>query len=117
MEGIELFNTKQFFRCHEVVEALWKEERGHLRQFYQGLIQLAVGFYHLTRQNPAGASTLLQEGQEKLEPFAPHCLGIDVGELIRDIAACRRRLEELKPGRVAEFEVHLIPRIEGRAEP
>ena len=38
------------------------------------------------------ASTLLEEGIERLRPFAPGCHGVDVGTLIADATAARERL-------------------------
>ena len=54
--GVRLFNTLEFFECHEVLEAIWALELGPSRLFLQSLIHIAVGFYHCQRGNPAGAS-------------------------------------------------------------
>jgi uncharacterized protein len=42
-QGIELFNRCEFFRCHEVLEEVWRFERGCRRQFLQAVIHVAVG--------------------------------------------------------------------------
>jgi predicted metal-dependent hydrolase len=65
-EGVELFNRGEFFECHEVLEAAWLEAAGAEKKFLQGLIQVAVSFYHLRRGNFPGSSRLLRAGLEKL---------------------------------------------------
>ncbi|MBI3076356.1 MAG: DUF309 domain-containing protein [Deltaproteobacteria bacterium] len=110
-EGIRLFNARDFFECHEVLEELWRSESGEPRAFYQGLIQLAVGFYHLVNGNYRGATSVLQRGMEMLRPYAPAYLGVEVASLLAAVEGCRVRLEALGEGRIAEFDAALIPRI------
>ena len=54
--GVELFNQRKFFACHEVLEEIWLEETPEEKPFYQGLIQVAAGFHQLlekkTRAGP-----------------------------------------------------------------
>jgi predicted metal-dependent hydrolase len=65
-EGVALFNRGEFFECHEVLEAAWLEAAGEDKVFLQGLIQVAVSFYHLRRGNFSGAGRLLRAALEKL---------------------------------------------------
>ena len=65
-EGVELFNRGEYFECHEVLEAAWLKAGGADKTFLQGLIQVAVSFYHLRRGNFPGSSRLLRAGLEKL---------------------------------------------------
>ena len=78
-----LFNHHEFFRCHEVLEQLWLQTSGHLRDFYKGLIQAAVAFYHWSRGNPAGAMSLYRSSSRYLRRYRPECLGLDVDEFLR----------------------------------
>ena len=57
--------------------------RGPERPFFQGMIQVAVGYYHLTCENYAGAEHLLTRGIRKLEAFRPGHRGLDTGDLVR----------------------------------
>ena len=45
-KGALLFNQHLFFEVHEVLEAQWLQESGDVKQFLQGLIQIAVAFHH-----------------------------------------------------------------------
>jgi predicted metal-dependent hydrolase len=69
------------------------EEHGEERKFYQGIIQIAAGYFKLEQGVPAGAIKLWHTGLEKLEPYAPVYLGIDVESFVR---AVKENLTELK---------------------
>ena len=56
-KGIEEFNQQLFFECHETLEEIWLEEHGEDRRFYQGIIQIAAGYYKLEQGVPAGRSS------------------------------------------------------------
>jgi len=63
-----------------------------VRGLYHGILQVGVGFHHWRNGNFHGASTLLEEGIERLRPFAPRCHGVDVESLIANATAARERL-------------------------
>jgi predicted metal-dependent hydrolase len=81
------FNAQRFFEAHEVLEELWRETAKPKMnaepttthwQFYKGLIQLAVVFVHLRKNNLPGASALLRRAQENLAPYAATGVGTRV---------------------------------------
>ena len=92
-KGIEEFNQQLFFECHETLEEIWLEERGEDRKFYQGIIQIAAGYFKLQQGVPVGAIKLWRMGLEKLEPYSPVYLGV---ELASFSAAVKRNLDELE---------------------
>src|SRR5690242_1226924 len=69
LEGIALFNQREYFEAHEVWEDLWQDASGNDRLFYQGLIQCAVSLEHMKRGNAAGARTLFRRCQKRLAPL------------------------------------------------
>jgi predicted metal-dependent hydrolase len=82
--GIDLFNRREFFVCHEVLEEIWTPERGPRRLFLQSLIHFAVAFYHDQRGNPLGATRQLRKGLRKLSAYLPTCEQIDTARLHGD---------------------------------
>ena len=67
-EALEQFNSAEYFLCHETLEKLWLAERTSLREIYQGVLQIAVGCFHLTiRANRVGAVSKLDAGARRLE--------------------------------------------------
>ena len=94
-KGIDEFNQQLFFECHETLEEIWLEERGEDRKFYQGIIQIAAGYFKLQQGVPAGAIKLWRMGLDKIEPYSPVYLGI---ELASFSAAVKQHLHELEAG-------------------
>ena len=86
--GIELFNAKEFFDCHDVWEELWHDERGEARRFLQGMIQAAVGCYHLTNGNTTGAISQYTKSLEKLSEYPVDYHGLQLGQLREELAHC-----------------------------
>ena len=82
VKGIEEFNHGLFFECHETLEEIWLEDHGEDRLFYQGLIQVAAGYYKLEQGVLIGAIKLWQRGLEKLEAYPPIYLGVDLRSMI-----------------------------------
>lgn len=113
-KGIEEFNHSEFFECHETLEELWLAERRPIRQLYQGILQIGVGFYHLRAGRHRPVVTLLKRGSKYLEPFAPLCMGVDVSGLLQGAARCLAEVEELGPQGVNDFDWSLVPKIEIR---
>src|SRR6185295_7465756 len=97
LKGIEEFNQQLFFECHETLEEIWLEDHGEDRKFYQGLIQVAAGYFKLQQGVPAGALKLWRMGIEKLESYRPVWLGIDVDSLIIAVENSLKDLERSQP--------------------
>ena len=113
--GVELFNTGRFFEAHEAWEAVWLEARRELRAFYQGLIQVAAAFVHLTRDEYPGTVKLLAEGIGKLEAYPGSFMGLDLAALVVGAEAVRQRAVVLGARRLREIDAGLLPRIEASA--
>jgi predicted metal-dependent hydrolase len=112
VRGVEEFNQREFFECHETLEIAWRLEPHPVRFLYQGILHVAVGYYHLRRGNHHGAITKLRTGCEVLEFFIPRCQAVEVAPLIGAATRARERLAELGPARLGDFEDDLIPTIE-----
>ncbi len=111
-QAVREFNQRRFFDCHETLEELWNEERSDLRRFYQGLLQIGVGYYKIiTRPNYRGALALLESGAGYLTAFDPQQFGVDISRLVRAAHLARQELSRLGPERMAEFDLNLIPTI------
>ena len=79
--GIAQFNARHFFECHDTLEEIWSGMRGEPRDFFQGLIQAAVGFYHLGNGNRAGARSVLGRSLERLARYPEHYAGVELEPL------------------------------------
>lgn len=81
-KGVDLFNSGEYYACHDLLESIWMEANTLEKPFYQGILQVAVGLYHLGNHNWQGASILLGEGVNRLRPFEPAYAGVDVERLV-----------------------------------
>jgi predicted metal-dependent hydrolase len=111
LQGIREFNAGQWFECHETVEDLWIGSEGEIRDFYQGIIQIAVALHHWRNGNFGGAVSLLKGGSGYLGRVSDACQWIDVAALIAGAGRMRAALEELGEVRLQEIDPALIPRI------
>jgi hypothetical protein len=111
-KGLLLFNHHLFFEVHEVLEAQWLQETGEERRFLQGLIQIAVAFYHVGNNNLRGALSLLHDGVEKITPHQPAFLGVELRAFIANLETCREELARLGPEGVSRFPPEKIPRMQ-----
>jgi predicted metal-dependent hydrolase len=81
-EAIFLFNSGDWYACHDSFEALWHETAGPMRPVLQGILQIAVAELHLERGNCRGATILMGEGLGRLKACPPNALDIDLVALI-----------------------------------
>jgi predicted metal-dependent hydrolase len=109
--GIEEFNTQFFFEAHDTWEELWMETIGVNRLFYQGLIQTAVAFYHLSNENYKGACSQFNKALAKLGQYLPTFHGVDTQRLTESVKECLVDAELLRDGQLPEFDERKIPRI------
>ncbi len=110
-KSVLLFNHHLFFEVHEVLEPQWMQEQGEIKKFLQGLIQIAVAFYHLERGNLAGTRSLLHEGLIKIAPHSPACLGVELRDFIAGLEECRQIISGLSPETCKQFSPDTIPRM------
>ena len=110
-KGIEEFNRGDYFECHETLEDVWMLEAGEDKQFYQGLIQLSVGFFHLLNRNLRGAASQWEKGMAKLTDYDDEHLGVNLKSLRAKMRRCQETLEAIREGRQAEFDLSIAPQI------
>lgn len=95
LQGIREFNSREWFECHETVEDLWIGAEGEIRDFYQGIIQLAIALHHWRNGNYGGAVSLLEGGAGYLRRVTDRCQWVDVARLVADADTTRAALSSL----------------------
>ena len=48
--AVTLFNDREYYKCHDYLEALWNMAQEPTRTLIHGILQCAVGFHHLFNQ-------------------------------------------------------------------
>jgi uncharacterized protein len=112
IEGIKLFNEGKYFDSHEELEIAWNEEKGRVRDLYQGILQMAVTYLHITRANYPGATKVYARSMRRLKDWPAICRGIQVEQLRRDAQAVMQEVERLGADHLAEFDHALFRKIQ-----
>lgn len=113
LAGIVLFNRGDFFEAHEVWEALWMETFGPEKQFYQGLIQAAVGLCHFCNGNLRGAVKLYRSSRDYMERYGSPFLGLDQTRFWGQMERCFAELLAVaEPPKGTAPDEELIPTID-----
>ena len=82
LKGIKAFNNRSYYDAHEYWEDLWVDYQLKDAKFIQGLIQLSVGYFHITNLNINGAKSMFGKCLKKLDLYKENSRGIDVVFLI-----------------------------------
>lgn len=107
-EGVRQLNGREFYCCHDLLEALWFEAMEPEKSIYQGILQIAVGCYHLENHNLRGATILVGEGLRRLRGSEEvQYAGFDIADFIVQGDRLLSRLQLLEPERVAELALEL----------
>ncbi len=111
--GLAEFNRRDFYECHETLEEYWNTLPADLpeRQIVQGIIQIAVGFYHLGRDNVKGTLKLFTRGNGRLLAFGTDDCGLDLAPCTAAVAANIALLEDGCPFDDSRLTVPLIGHI------
>jgi predicted metal-dependent hydrolase len=59
------------------------------RDFFQGLVHVAVAWYQAGRGNGVGCERQLEKAARRLAPFAPHHRGVHVASTLAQVEAAR----------------------------
>lgn len=84
-EGINLYNKRHYWMCHEVVEDLWMDHIGdNARYVYWVVIQVATSLYHYEDGNLNGAKGMNNKAKRKIEFIENNHVESDVMEKYLD---------------------------------
>jgi predicted metal-dependent hydrolase len=90
--GLELIRTGAYFEAHEELETAWRAAPAAERDFYQGLVHVAVAWYQAGRGNRVGCERQLAKAQRRLAAYAPRHEGVDVAALLAQVEAAAARV-------------------------
>ena len=85
--GLELIRRGELFAAHEELELAWRAAPPQERDFYQGLVHVAVAWYQAGRGNRVGCERQLEKAARRLGPYAPRHEGVDVAAVLEQVRA------------------------------
>ena len=83
--GVELIRRGEYFAAHEELETAWRAAEPGERDFFQGLVHVAVAWYQDERRNPVGCERQLEKARRRLAPYAPEHRGLDLERLLAQL--------------------------------
>ncbi|MBA2475865.1 MAG: DUF309 domain-containing protein [Actinobacteria bacterium] len=91
--GLEHLRAGAYFAAHEELELAWRAAAPPERDFFQGLVHVAVAWYQAGRGREVGCRRQLEKAERRLSGYAPFHRGVDVAGLLLQVEAARRLLE------------------------
>ena len=108
-DGLKYYRHGNYFEAHESWEEMWSDHYLIDRRFIQGLIQLSVGYFHISNFNINGARGLLNKCKPKLLEFDPEYRGINILIVLDAVDKSLNFLE--KNPNTSEFDWSLVPKL------
>jgi predicted metal-dependent hydrolase len=112
LDGLYLFNRREFWLAHEALEEAWLVEEGLLRHLYKGVLQAAVAYLHMLNGNFIGSLKMFERSHFWLAPWPDECAGICIGKLRADLSQAVEAVGKLGAARMNNFDKGLIRQIE-----
>ena len=81
--ALNLFNNHEWYDAHDAFEEIWNTVDGDERQVIQGILQVSVSQFHLSKGNLNGATILLGEGLGRIKTRTKINIGIDLESFCR----------------------------------
>jgi predicted metal-dependent hydrolase len=82
-----LVRRGEFFAAHEELELAWRAAPEAERDFYQGLVHVAVAWYQAGRGNRVGCERQLEKAARRLGPYVPRHEGVEVVSVLKQVRA------------------------------
>ena len=92
-DALNLFNNQKWYEAHDAFEDIWNTLEGDERQIIQGILQVSVSQFHLSKGNLNGATILLGEGLGRIKSRTNIDLGIDLESFCKCLEKLLRKLQ------------------------
>ena len=92
-EALNLFNNHEWYEAHDAFEEIWYSVDGEERQVIQGILQVSVSQFHLSKGNLNGATILLGEGLGRIKTRTNINIGLDLESFCKSLEDLLRKLQ------------------------
>src|ERR1700756_2887666 len=90
--GLAAIREGRYFEAHEELEEAWRAAPAEERDFFQGLVHVAVAWYQAGRGRSVATERQLEKAARRLRPFAPAHRGVDVAGVLAQVKTARSRV-------------------------
>jgi predicted metal-dependent hydrolase len=99
--GLAQIASGEYFAAHESLEDVWRAADPAEKDFFQGLVHVAVAWYQAGRGNRVGCERQLEKAARRLAAFTPEHRGVAVELLLLSVEHARET--------VADCSLDLLP--------
>ena len=92
-KALDLFNNQKWYEAHDAFEDIWNTLDGDERQIVQGILQVSVSLFHLSKGNFNGATILLGEGLGRIKTRTNINLGVDLVSFCKGLGFLLEKLQ------------------------
>jgi predicted metal-dependent hydrolase len=86
-----LIRAGEYFAAHEELEDAWRAAPSEERDFFQGLVHVAVAWYQAGRGRKIGTERQLAKAIRRLTPYAPEHRGLSLQPLLDQLRELHAR--------------------------
>lgn len=90
--GLDLINAGSYYAAHEALEDAWRGVHGWTKQFYQGMVQVAISLHHFSTGNLTGAQSVMEKCRRNLSEFPDSFCGVDLRDLDEQLAGWQKAM-------------------------
>ena len=92
-DALNLFNEQKWYEAHDAFEDIWNILDGDERQVVQGILQVSVSQFHLSKGNINGATILLGEGLGRIKNRTYVNFGVDLESFCLILESLLKKLQ------------------------
>src|SRR5204863_6079376 len=110
--GVELIRAGEYFAAHEELENAWRAAPAEERDFFQGLVHVAVAWYQAGRGRKIGTERQLAKALRRLTPYAPAHRGLDLDPLLAQLENALQVAQAERLEHTVRIDLHPVKLVE-----
>jgi uncharacterized protein len=110
--GLELIRRGEYFAAHEELELAWRAAPPNERDFFQGLVHVAVAWYQAGRGRRIGTQRQLAKAIRRLTPYAPAHRGLALEPLLGQLRAALQVAQADRLEQSVRIDLHPVELVE-----
>ncbi|MFL6038317.1 MAG: DUF309 domain-containing protein [Gaiellaceae bacterium] len=107
----------EYFAAHEELEDAWRAAPQPERDFFQGLVHVAVAWYQAGRGRQIGTERQLAKAIRRLTPYAPTHRGLKLEPLLEQLRAALQVAEAQRLQQPVRIDLHPVELVEEQQQP
>ena len=117
LQGVELIRAGEYFAAHEELELAWRAAPPPERDFFQGLVHVAVAWYQAGRGRRIGTERQLAKAIRRLTPYAPRHRGLDLDALLTQLEDALQVAQAERLEHTVRIDLHPVELVEEEQQP